>query len=59
MILRVNRRHHSRDAYLQLLIEAGIEAQPCTFSQDGIVLAEACDVRRASVCESAVRPRWH
>jgi len=45
MILRVNRRHHSRDAYLQLLIEAGIEAQPCTFSQDGIVLAEACDVR--------------
>ena len=45
MILRVNRRHHSRDAYLQLLIEAGIEAQPCAFSQDGIVLAEACDVR--------------
>ena len=45
MILRVNRRHRSRDAYLQLLIEAGIEAQPCTFSQDGIVLAEACDVR--------------
>ena len=45
MILRVNRRHHSRDAYLQLLIDAGIEAQPCAFSQDGIVLAEACDVR--------------
>ena len=45
MILRVNRRHHSRDTYLQLLVEAGIEAQPCTFSQDGIVLAEACDVR--------------
>ena len=45
MILRVNRRHHSRNAYLQLLIEAGIEAQPCAFSQDGIVLAEACDVR--------------
>ena len=45
MILRVNRRHHSRDAYLQLLIEAGIEAQPCAFSQDGIVLAEACVVR--------------
>ncbi|NNB00867.1 16S rRNA (cytosine(967)-C(5))-methyltransferase RsmB [Pseudomonas fragi] len=45
MILRVNRRHHSRDAYLQLLVEAGIEARPCTFSQDGIVLAEACDVR--------------
>lgn len=45
MILRVNRRHHSRDAYLQLLVEAGIEAQPCTFSQDGIVLATASDVR--------------
>ena len=45
MILRVNRRHHSRDAYLQLLTDAGIEAQPCAFSQDGIVLAEACDVR--------------
>ena len=45
MILRVNRRYHSRDAYLQLLVEAGIEAQPCTFSQDGIVLAAACDVR--------------
>ena len=45
MILRVNRRHHTRDAYLQLLTGAGIEAQPCTYSQDGIVLAEACDVR--------------
>ncbi|MCW2268890.1 MULTISPECIES: 16S rRNA (cytosine(967)-C(5))-methyltransferase RsmB [Pseudomonas] len=45
MILRVNRRHHSRDAYLQLLSEAGIEATPCQFSVDGIVLAQACDVR--------------
>ncbi len=45
MILRVNRRHHSRDGYLQLLVEAGIEAQPCAYSQDGIVLAAACDVR--------------
>ncbi|MDD0976507.1 16S rRNA (cytosine(967)-C(5))-methyltransferase RsmB [Pseudomonas fontis] len=45
MILRVNRRHHSRDAYLGLLAEAGIQAQPCTFSRDGIVLAEPCDVR--------------
>ena len=45
MILRVNRRHHHRDAYLQLLVEAGIEAQPCVFSQDAIVLAAACDVR--------------
>jgi 16S rRNA (cytosine967-C5)-methyltransferase len=45
MILRVNRRHHSRDAYLQLLSAAAVEAKPCVFSQDGIVLDEACDVR--------------
>ena len=45
MILRVNRRHHSRDAYLQLLAEAGINASACVFSQDGIVLETAGDVR--------------
>lgn len=45
MILRVNRRHHSRDAYLQLLAEAGINATPCTYSPDGIVLEAATDVR--------------
>lgn len=45
MILRVNRRHHSRDAYLEKLQNVGIEAQACTFSRDGIVLAEPCDVR--------------
>ncbi|PYG76004.1 MULTISPECIES: 16S rRNA (cytosine(967)-C(5))-methyltransferase RsmB [unclassified Pseudomonas] len=45
MILRVNRRHHSRDAYLALLTEAGVAASACQFSRDGIVLAEACDVR--------------
>ncbi|TYO73770.1 16S rRNA (cytosine(967)-C(5))-methyltransferase RsmB [Pseudomonas sp. CK-NBRI-02] len=45
MILRVNRRHHSRDAYLALLTEAGISASPCQYSRDGILLAEACDVR--------------
>ncbi|MDH0304086.1 MULTISPECIES: 16S rRNA (cytosine(967)-C(5))-methyltransferase RsmB [unclassified Pseudomonas] len=45
MILRVNRRHHGRDAYLALLAEAGIQASACQFSRDGIVLAEACDVR--------------
>ena len=45
MILRVNRRHHSRDAYLALLAEAGISASPCQYSRDGILLAEACDVR--------------
>lgn len=45
MILRVNRRHHSRDAYLQLLSEAGIDAAPCVYSIDGIVLQAATDVR--------------
>jgi 16S rRNA (cytosine967-C5)-methyltransferase len=45
MILRVNRRHHSRDAYLQLLTDAGINASPCMYSVDGIVLEAAADVR--------------
>ncbi|QHD04256.1 16S rRNA (cytosine(967)-C(5))-methyltransferase RsmB [Pseudomonas sp. R76] len=45
MILRVNRRHHSRDAYLQLLTGANINATPCVFSVDGIVLEAATDVR--------------
>ncbi|EJM49887.1 ribosomal RNA small subunit methyltransferase RsmB [Pseudomonas sp. GM33] len=45
MILRVNRRHHSRDAYLGLLIDAGIAATPCVYSRDGIVLEAAADVR--------------
>jgi len=44
MILRVNRRHHSRDAYLALLGEAGIAATPCVYSRDGIVLEAAADV---------------
>lgn len=45
MILRVNRRHHSRDAYLRLLTDAGINATPCLYSVDGIVLEAATDVR--------------
>ncbi|WP_426155006.1 16S rRNA (cytosine(967)-C(5))-methyltransferase RsmB [Pseudomonas sp. TSRC2-2] len=45
MILRVNRRHHSRDAYLALLNDAGIAATPCEYSRDGIVLEAAADVR--------------
>ncbi len=45
MILRVNRRHHSRDAYLQLLTDAGLNATPCVYSVDGIVLEAAADVR--------------
>ncbi|CAI8778136.1 16S rRNA m(5)C967 methyltransferase [Pseudomonas sp. IT-P44] len=45
MILRVNRRHHSRDAYLGLLTDAGIAATPCVYSRDGIILDAAADVR--------------
>lgn len=45
MILRVNRRHYSRDAYLKLLSQAGVAAKACVYSQDGIVLDEAGDVR--------------
>ena len=45
MILRVNRRHHSRDAYLSLLTDAGIAATPCVYSRDGIILEAAADVR--------------
>ncbi|NVZ41408.1 16S rRNA (cytosine(967)-C(5))-methyltransferase RsmB [Pseudomonas sp. 21615526] len=45
MILRVNRRHRTRDAYLTLLGEAGVAATACVYSQDGIVLTEPGDVR--------------
>ncbi|MBH3341354.1 16S rRNA (cytosine(967)-C(5))-methyltransferase RsmB [Pseudomonas mendocina] len=44
LILRVNRRHGSRDAYLNELREAGIAAEPCTFSRDGVRLLQPCDV---------------
>lgn len=45
LILRVNRRHGERDAYLAELRQVGIEAEPCTFSRDGIRLLEARDVK--------------
>ncbi|MFJ7797506.1 16S rRNA (cytosine(967)-C(5))-methyltransferase RsmB [Pseudomonas sp. NPDC096950] len=45
MILRVNRRHQTRDAYIGLLSEAGIAASPCVYSRDGIILDAAADVR--------------
>ncbi|MBM6446432.1 16S rRNA (cytosine(967)-C(5))-methyltransferase RsmB [Pseudomonas sp. MIL9] len=45
MILRVNRRHHTRDAYLGLLSEADIAARACVYSRDGIILDAATDVR--------------
>ncbi|KTT25866.1 16S rRNA methyltransferase [Pseudomonas oryzihabitans] len=44
LILRVNRRQGSRDAYLAELAAAGIEAVPCTFSADGIRLVQPQDV---------------
>ena len=44
LILRVNRRHGSRDAYLTELRDAGIDAEPCTFSRDGVRLLQPCDV---------------
>lgn len=45
LILRVNRRHVGRDAYLAELHQAGIEALACTYSQDGIRLLAPCDVK--------------
>lgn len=44
LILRINRRHGGRDAYLEELRAAGLEAQACTFSSDGIRLLQPCDV---------------
>ncbi|MGH8352762.1 MAG: 16S rRNA (cytosine(967)-C(5))-methyltransferase RsmB [Pseudomonas sp.] len=45
LILRVNRRQGPRDAYLTELHAAGIAASACVFSRDGILLAEALDVK--------------
>lgn len=44
MTLRVNRRQGSRDAYLDRLKAAGIEAAPCAFSTDGLTLTQPRDV---------------
>jgi len=44
LILRVNRRHGHRDDYLEELRRAGLEAEACPFSRDGIRLLQACDV---------------
>ncbi|MBA4245774.1 MAG: 16S rRNA (cytosine(967)-C(5))-methyltransferase [Pseudomonas sp.] len=44
LILRVNRRHGSRDTYLEELRGAGFAAEPCTFSRDGVRLLQPCDV---------------
>ena len=45
LLLRVNRRHGSRDAYLAELQAASFEAVPCSFSRDGIRLLQPCDVK--------------
>ncbi|QJP06831.1 16S rRNA (cytosine(967)-C(5))-methyltransferase RsmB [Pseudomonas multiresinivorans] len=45
MTLRVNRRHGSRDAYLEELNRVGFEATACEFSRNGINLVQPCDVR--------------
>ena len=39
--LRVNRSQLTRDQYLKTLAEEGIEAAACTYSSDGVTLAEA------------------
>ncbi|MBD1552897.1 16S rRNA (cytosine(967)-C(5))-methyltransferase RsmB [Pseudomonas typographi] len=46
MTLRVNRRHHRRDAYLRLLAQADIDARPCGFSEDGVTLLQPCAVEQ-------------
>lgn len=45
LLLRINRRQGSREQYLVELQAAGIVAEPCAFSRDGIRLLEACDVK--------------
>lgn len=42
--LRVNRQRLSRDDYLKLLDQQGIDASACQFSPDGITLAKPCPV---------------
>ncbi|HEY1991606.1 MAG TPA: 16S rRNA (cytosine(967)-C(5))-methyltransferase RsmB, partial [Gammaproteobacteria bacterium] len=42
--LRVNRRMQDRDAYLARLAAAGMAAQPCAHSADGVTLDTAVDV---------------
>ncbi len=44
LTLRINRRHISRDAYLEVLMEEGIAARACRYSDDGLVLDAPMDV---------------
>lgn len=44
MTLRVNKRLQTRDAFINVLIEHGIEAQPGSLSRQAIILHEPMDV---------------
>lgn len=44
LCLRVNTRHHSRDEYMRLLLQADIGASAAPFSSVGIYLAHSCDI---------------
>ncbi|MGV8611140.1 hypothetical protein ACV347_30985, partial [Pseudomonas aeruginosa] len=44
MWLRVNRLHHTREAYLQLLTDAGIAAEPHSDYADAVRLLAPCAV---------------
>ena len=44
MTLRVNQQHINRDAYLQKLLEAKIDAKACPYATNGISLTNACNV---------------
>lgn len=46
MALRVNRRQGSRDAYLQVLAEAGIVARAAAHGDSSVLLEQAVDVSR-------------
>lgn len=46
MILRVNRSQSSRDDYLTLLQDQGLDAFACDYAPDGIRLSKATDVTR-------------
>lgn len=46
MTLRVNHRRMTRDDYLARLMDAGMEAVPCKYSDDGVVLSRAVDVQQ-------------
>lgn len=45
MTLRVNRRHGDREAYIDRLDGAGLDARLCLHAPDGVTLKTPCDVR--------------